>query len=430
MEELVPRLAERELCDLVGAFRVVVVNGPRQAGKTTLLRSVQRHHGGELRSLDDPIVLQAALDDPTTFAAYGERPLIIDEVQRGGDALVRAVKYAVDRDDRPGQFVLSGSTRFLTVPTLSESLAGRAIFVDLWPFAMAERVRDDGHICDMLFDDPKKTLLAPPSVWDRDAYLDLFCAGGFPEAVRIGSERLRRSWFDGYLRTVTTRDIREFAHVSQAGLLEDLLGLVASRAGGGLVLADLARPVGLAQPTVRSYLSYLETVFLLATVPVWSTNLTSKIAKTPKGYVTDAGIHAHLLKITPEAVGHPGHPALGGLVETFAFTELTRLQGAAEVDFNVRHLRDRDGREIDFILEGADGRVVGVEVKASVSPGADDARNLRWLQQRIGEKFAAGVVLYLGKTSLSLGDNIYALPISALWGHRPLPPEGRRSGPR
>jgi uncharacterized protein len=421
MADLVPRLAESRLTELLDALRVVVVNGPRQAGKTTLLRSLQSGRDGEYRSLDDPIVQQAAVEDPTTFAGYGGRPLIIDEVQRGGDTLIRAVKYVVDQDNSPGQFVLSGSTRFLTVPTLSESLAGRAAFIDLWPFAVAERVGDDGRICDELFEEPAGLLARPPSPWQRDEYLSLLCTGSFPEAVRLTSRRQRLAWFAGYLRTVTTRDVREFATVHQPAVLVDLLALVAARAGGGVVVADLARSVGLSPETVRNYLSYLETVFLLATVPAWSTNLSAKIAKTPKAYVTDGGLAAHLLRVTPEALRNPGHPALGGLVETFAVAELVKLQTAAETDFSIRHLRDRDGREVDLVLEAADGRVIAIEIKASSSPAADDARHLRWLRQRLGSTFVAGVVLYLGRQSLSLGDGIYALPLSALWRHRPPP---------
>ena len=175
---VVSRFALRRLAERVAAFRVVVVNGPRQAGKTTLLNLFREDHGGSFRSLDDATTLSVAREDPTEFVRYGPSPRIIDEIQRGGDDLVLAIKYLVDRDNSRGQFVLSGSTRFLTVPTLSESLAGRAVFVDLWPFAAAERFGTPGDFCELLFAGRQSFAGSAESPWTRADYLRLICAGG------------------------------------------------------------------------------------------------------------------------------------------------------------------------------------------------------------------------------------------------------------
>lgn len=190
---------------------------------------------------------------------------------------------------------------------------------------------------------------------------------------------------------------------------------------GLLVAEDLARGLGVSAPTVRAYLSYLETVFLCATVPAWSTNLTSRITKTPKIFTTDAGLAANLLRVTAESLRRPGNPALGGLVETFAYTELVKAQARTGDAFDLYHYRDRDGREIDFVCEGPDGLIVAIEVKASVSPSTDADRHLRWLRDKVGDRFAAGVVLYLGDRSYSLGERILLLPLSVLWNHAALP---------
>jgi len=420
MPDLVPRQALLALRDRIDAFRVVVVNGPRQAGKTTLLRILERERHGTYVSLDDPEFLTVATTDPAAFVRYGKRPLIIDEVQRGGDPLVLSVKRMVDDSPVSGQFVLSGSTRFLTVPTLSESLAGRAVFVDLWPFSMTERVGVAGCFIDQLFADAG-SLVGRASSWQREDYLTVLCAGGYPEAVRFGRARNRSIWYQGYLDTVISRDIVQFADIQRRHALPRLLELIAARSGSPLVVADLANSLDISAATVRNYLSYLDTVFLVGLVQPWSSNLTHRVARAPKAFVTDSGLAAHLLGIDEHALQRPGHPAMGGLVEAFVYSELLKLASFSELDIKIYHYRDRDGREIDFVLQARDGRIAALEVKSNLSPRGDDARQLRWLATKLGDQFVAGAVLHMGEVNLPFGDKIYAMPISALWGHTQLP---------
>src|SRR5262249_11438570 len=193
------------------------------------------------RSLDDVTTLRVAREDPTEFARYGATPRIIDEIQRGGDALLLAIKYMVDRDNSRGQFVLSGSTRFLTVPTLSEPLAGRAVFVELWPFAAAERFGARGDFCELLFAGRQSFSGAAESGWTRPDYLRLICAGGYPEALSIDNPTLRQGWFDGYLSTVILRDVASFAQIQHRELIPRLLGMRAARAAGPTVVLHPAR---------------------------------------------------------------------------------------------------------------------------------------------------------------------------------------------
>jgi predicted AAA+ superfamily ATPase len=414
--ELVPRLAQGLLDELVSALRIVIVNGPRQSGKTTLLKKYQCAHGGTYRTLDNRQDQEAAVADPAAFAAEGSPPRLIDEVHRGGDWLVRAIKMAVDEDPRPGQFILSGSSRFLTVPTLSESLAGRAAFVDLWPLSMAEQSGGPADFIARLFRDPA-SLRGRESAWTRDDYVRVICAGGYPEVLGLTSPVARRAWFDGYLTTVINRDISDFAEIGKIRAIPRLLGLVAVRTGTPLVVSDLARSAELDRATVRTYLTYLDTVFLTAEIPFWSTNLTSRLSKSPKVFITDSGLAAHLLGVADADLRQVGHPALGALAETFVFTELLKLRTVSEIPFTIYQFREREGREIDFILEGPGGAVAAIEVKSSTSPGTDSAKHLRWLRDKLGDRFVAGVVLHLGTRASSFGDGIYALPVSALWGH-------------
>lgn len=416
MTELVPRMSQGLLNELVSALRVVIVNGPRQSGKTTLLKKYQHTHGGIYRTLDNRQDQEAAIEDPAAFAAEGSPPRLIDEVHRGGDWLVRAIKIAVDENPAPGQFILSGSSRFLTVPTLSESLAGRAAFVELWPLSMAERSGGATDFAARLFRAPE-SLRGQESTWTRDDYVRVICAGGYPEVLGLTSPVARRAWFDGYLTTVINRDISDFAEIGKIRSIPQVLGLVAARSGSPLVVADLARSAELDRGTVRTYLTYLDMVFLTAEVPFWSTNLTSRLAKTPEVFVTDSGLAAHLLGASETDLRQVGHPAFGGLTETFVFTELLKLRTVSEVPFTIHQFREREGREIDFLLEGPGGVVVGIEVKSSTSPSSDSAKHLRWLRDKLGDRFVAGVVLHLGTRASSFGDNIHAIPVSALWGH-------------
>lgn len=400
-------------------LRVVMVNGPRQAGKTTLLRDYLDEHGGSYRTLDRTETLRAARDDPAAFVDYGAEPRGIDEVQLGGDELVRAVKVAVDNDPRAGRFLLSGSSRFLSIPTLSESLAGRMVFVDLWPLSMVERTAAAGTFLDTVFSDPSELLA--DSTWTRRQYLDCVTAGGYPEVLSMGSSLARNAWYEGYLTTVINRDIQDFATITRSDVLSRLLGLVAARAGSTTVLTDLAQGVELARETTRNYLSYLNMVYLTHSLPAWSANHTIRHVKTPKLYPTDSGLAAHLLGVDAATLAEPGHPTLGPLVETFVAGELLKACSDSDRRVGMFHLRTTEQQEIDFVLEGPGGRIVAIEVKASTSPGKDALRGLRWLRARLGDKLHAGILLHLGTESSSRGDGLYTMPLSALWEHRTLP---------
>lgn len=230
-EGYVPRLAAGRLSELAAHLRIVMVSGPRQSGKTTLLTRYVADHGGNYRTLDRADTLRAARDDPAAFVAYGELPRGIDEVELGGDDLVRAIKVAVDAEGRPGQFLLSGSSRFLAVPTLPESLAGRLSFVDLWPLSMSERTAGRRDFLRSVFDDP--ATLVSESTWTRTEYIDAVTAGGYPELLPISSRVARRAWYDSHLSTVINRDIGSFAALSHGAAVTRLLVAGADYRGQG-----------------------------------------------------------------------------------------------------------------------------------------------------------------------------------------------------
>jgi hypothetical protein len=416
LDSLVERHVMARVREYLEVFRVVVVNGPRQSGKTTLLELLHADLGGRFTSLDRPGDYAGARSDPTGFVQQPGRPLFIDEVQRGGDQLVRAVKVAVDADRRRGQFVLSGSSRFLTVPNLSESLAGRVGVVDMWPLSIAERVAHPPDFLTKVFAE-SPDLIATSSVgMTRHEYMQLVCIGGFPEATQFRSARARSHWYSSYITTVTQRDVQDLASVRKAELLPRLLQMLAALTAQELKVTDLARGLELDGQTLRTYLALFETTYLVHRLPAWSGNLVSRVKHRPKIHVTDSGLAAHLLDQSADALARPENPAAGRLLETFVVNELLKIRDSGDQEAAIYHFRDRDQREVDVIVEARDGRVVGAEVKASSSVDERDFRHLSYLRDRLGSRFAAGIVLYTGPNPITFGDRMMALPISLLWG--------------
>lgn len=398
--------------DTVAARRVTVVTGPRQSGKTTLVRTQLAN--GTLRSLDDQGTLDAALADPVGFLALGGRPLAVDEVQRAGEPLVRAIKLNVDRDPSPGQFILTGSSNFLTVPTISESLAGRAGFVEVWPFTQGEISGIPDRFVDQVLTGPEAFATYQPSGVSRRDLLKRICVGGYPEVQRLPT-RDRSGWFRDYVMTTIQRDVVQVSGIRKVPELTQLLRLFAARTGCELVMQSVVDDAPLERQAVYDHRAWLETIYLITTLPAWSRNLTRRVKRRPKIFLTDPGLAAWLLGKTQAALEDPTDPATGQLVETFVFAELRRQLTWAEADATMFHWQDRAGAEVDIILEATDGRVVGIEVKSGQTPKPEWFRWLAQMRDTIGDKFKVGVALYAGDQVLPFGDRLLAVPISALW---------------
>jgi predicted AAA+ superfamily ATPase len=365
--------------------------------------------------LDDQATLQAALADPVSMARAGHPPRAFDEVQRAGDPLVRAIKAVVDDDPAPGQFILNGSADFLTVPTISESLAGRAAFLELWPFTQGEIDGARDGFVDAAFDEPESLRSRPPSRLAPGDYLSRVVTGGYPEVVGL-SESSRRTWFANYLRTVIQRDITELTGARRADQLPKLLRLLAARTANELVLTQVHRDAGFgSRDTTDAYIGFLGMTYLIQLLPAWSRSLTTKVKRHPKVYLCDTGLASHLLGKRAEALARPTDPARGPLLETFAVNEIRRQLTWSAVDASAHHFRDRDGAEVDMVLEASDGRVVALEVKASATVERTDFRWLELLQSRTGDDFVHGFVLYCGERPLAFGEGLSALPLAYLW---------------
>lgn len=407
---LIPRHAESMVTEALEDTRVVLVNGARQAGKSTLTRLAARHRpDAVIRLLDDPTTLRAAKDDPTEFVDH-EGLMVIDEIQLAPE-LLRPIKLAVDLDPRPGRFLLTGSSRVLALRTLPDALPGRMEIIELWPFSQGETTGAADRFVDAAFRHGPE--INHSSTLRRRDYLDRIVVGGFPEAVRR-TPRRRTAFFDSYLSTLIERDVLELANIERRGDLLKLLALLAGRAGGLLVPATLAAQSGIPRTTLVRYLELLSSVFLVKTIPAWSSGQTQRAVGTPKLAFVDTGIACHLIGQDAVRLAEPGGAA-GSMIENFVLMELARQLTWSEERGRLYHYRTKDQVEVDVVIETPDGRVVGVEVKAGATVRTEDLAGLRNLASHLGDRFIAGYVLYTGQQTLPFGEKLRAVPLDAVW---------------
>jgi predicted AAA+ superfamily ATPase len=410
--DLYSRKAERIAQEALADTRVVVVNGARQVGKSTLAKLlVERAPGARELYLDDPAVLSAAVSDPSAFVRH-DGLLMIDEVQRAPELLL-PIKREVDRDARPGRFLLTGSARLLGLRDLPDALPGRTETIELWPLSQGEIDSAPDGFVDALFQRDGLVTVSPSGLTKRD-YVGRALRGGYPEAVRRDPGRRRSRFFDAYVTDLVSRDVRQISDIERPAEMRRLLSVVAARMGTLAVAQSIAADVNLPRMTLSRYLDLLELIFVIRRIPAWSSNLTTRAISTPKLIVTDSGLGGRLIGLSEERAKDPTAP-VGPLLENFAIGEVARQLTWAEEPVQLFHYRDRDQVEVDMVLEHASGTVIGIEVKAAETVRRDDFRGLRHLASRLGERFRAGIVLYAGEQQLSFGDRLNALPMSALW---------------
>lgn len=410
MIEFVRRALALQLEEALADTPVVVVNGARQVGKSTLVKNLGYPGSVDVANLDEKANLDAARLDPRAFVQRPVDTLVIDETQLAPE-LFRAVKAEVDRDRRPGRFVLTGSSRLLAAPGMADALVGRVELFDLWPFSQGEVESTVDTFIDRAFDEPLS--LVRNGVLDRQGLIERVVTGGFPDAVRRPAAR-RRAWFDSYVTTITQSMLGDLAQVESAAEIPRLLRLCAARTAGELNVASIASELGLPARTVDGYLTLLATAFVVQQLPAWSTNLSSKVVRRPKLVLVDSGLAAHMVGLSASRVDRAGGQ-LGPLLETFVVNEVRKQLGWSEAKPSLWHFRDRSGTEVDIVLEHPDGRIVGIEVKATSTPTAADLKGLRFLSDRLGDRFAYGVLLTAAPEATPFGPQLAALPVSALW---------------
>lgn len=408
----VPRHAETRVEEALADTRIVAVEGPRQAGKSTLCTKIASARGMRTVSLDDPNARRGALDDPAGFAAMLGESAFIDELQRAPE-LVLALKSTVDRDARPGRFLVSGSASLLLAPRIADSLAGRVERVPLRPFTQAEIARRAvPSWLDELWDGE-----APPNVESesegRATHAERIAAGGFPSVI-ARSERRRNAWFEDYLAALVTRDIPDLVAVRRPDLLPVLLVHLAAGSGSLISMRPLARALAADEKTVRAYVRLLELLHLIVSVPAWTPGFAARAVRAPRLFVEDSGLLTHLLDADATRISSDDGLS-GRAYESFAAMELARLLPHTTTAPKLRHWRGPHGEEVDIVLEDRAGRIIGIEIKSGATVRRSDLRGMTKLRELAGERFLAGLIVCTARQTTPLGPNTWALPLEALW---------------
>ena len=406
---LYPRWIEPRIDEALLDTPVVLLAGPRQAGKTTLVRQFAKR---ELRylTLDDELTLLSAREDPVGMIRNLDRA-VVDEIQRVPELLL-AIKKSVDEDRRPGRFLLTGSANLMALPTVADSLAGRMETLMLLPLSQSEIENRPANWIDHVF--AGEILTANPPVLGGNL-VERVLRGGYPEAVARPTEKRRNAWARQYMDAIIQRDVRDVAEIDKLDQLSRFLRALAQTAGQMCNYSELGGQVGLDGKTVSRYISVFEQMYLLKRMDVWARNRLKRVVKTPKLQFIDSGLLGMLTNISHKDV-QLDKTGYGHILESFVFGELLKHTTTSDDDYRLLYYRDADKFEVDVVIENSAGQLVGVEVKASATVKERDLRGLKKLASLSGDQFTAGVLLYDGDETMPLGSNLWAAPLSTLWG--------------
>jgi uncharacterized protein len=405
---LFQRYVQRRIEEALEDTRVVLVSGPRQSGKTTLVKEISAREM-EFFTLDDATTLDAARSDPVGFLRGIDRA-VIDEVQRAPELLL-AIKTEVDRDKRPGRFLLTGSANLLTIPKVADSLAGRMEIVPLLPLAQSEILGSRSSFIDNLLSGNR------PKVGTCILGADLVEAvlrGGYPEALARVRWPRRQNWYVNYIDAIVQRDIRDIANIEQLAAMPRLLRMIAEHAGQLVNYSSIGSAAGMNHVTTQKYQRIFESLYIVETVQPWYTNKLKRLTKSPKLHFLDAGLLAAMRGVTPDQVLRE-RTVFGPILETFIYSEIRKIANWSEQQSSLFHFRDRDGTEVDIVIDTPAGAIAGIEIKAAASVSSEDFKGLRKLRDAVGRRFLQGLVLYDGDHVIPVGEDLYAAPISCLW---------------
>ncbi|HEY1702314.1 MAG TPA: ATP-binding protein [Trebonia sp.] len=420
MREVLTGLADRRLVDVAEARfaeePVLVLNGPRTVGKSTLLDQLAGRLGRPVIDCDDPATRSAVRADPGRFVESAE-PVLIDEYQHVPE-LLDAIKAQLNRNLRPGRYVLAGSTRYAAIPAAAQALTGRVDIIPVLPLTQGEIDGIRETFVARLLDGGGVEASSGTVTATRDEYARRATSGGMPVALRRPPGRSRSRWFANYVDLVMDKDVMDISRVRQREMLPRLLGQLAARSGQVLNIASVAGAIGLERSTAENYVKLLEAVFLISRLPSWGTTLGSRIVKHPKVHVLDSGVMAWLLNLTAEKIALADPSTLtdyGHLLETFAVGEILKQVSWSDAPIAAGYFRTEAGDEVDLVLERDDGQVIAFEIKAGTRVGSEDLRGLRLLKDRLGSRLQEAITLYTGQYAYRLEDWAWVLPLSQLW---------------
>lgn len=387
----------------------MMVNGPRQCGKTTLVREFTSMNRTYV-TLDDDTVLESVRNDPSGFVR-GLDMAIVDEVQRAPE-LLRAIKKSIDADRRPGRFLLTGSANVLALPQVSESLAGRMEIITLFPLGRSEIL---GKPPTFLENALAGKIAKPIEIIIGDDLVSAVLIGGYPEMLRRKDQKRRRAWARSYVKAIVERDIRDIADLDKLAQMPRLLQVLAHHSSQLTNFSQLGGQIGLDDKTTRKYVAILEQLFLVQGVEPWFRNQLKRLVKTPKLHFIDSGLLAVTVGATEERIAKD-RSILGPLLETYLFSEVMKQASWLDETCTLHYYRDKDQDEVDIVVESENGAIVGLEIKATATVNAGDFRGLRKLSEASRRNFKLGLVLYDSENTVPFGDNMFAAPISCVWG--------------
>lgn len=389
---------------------IVLLNGARQVGKSTLAHQVEPEHNFTYLTFDDEVIYAAAKNDPAGFIAQLTKPVIIDEVQRVPEIFL-PLKIDVDNNRTPGRYLLTGSANPLLIPRLGDSLAGRMEIIELMPLSQGEIYHHQETFIDNLFLD--QPLVQPKKHIARDELYARIIRGGYPSVQQTDTEDAD-AWMRSYINLLLQRDIKDLAQIEKITELPNLLNILAHRTSNLLNVAEVARDCKMVTQTVHRYMSLLETIFLITVHQPWHTNLSLRSIKSPKLYMIDTGLLCYLTGLTIERSKQ--EPVLmGKILENFIVSELKKAGTWSTTKPMFYHFRTTDGKEVDIILENRAGQIIAIEIKGSDTVGVNDFKGIKYLQEKVPDRFIKGIVLYTGSQMVPFGNNLFAIPIPYLW---------------
>lgn len=408
---LYPRNLKTPLLEAAKDTPVVLVNGARQTGKSTLMTALfPESSTPPYITLDNVVNLSAALSDPQGFIENLPEKVILDEIQRAPE-LMLPIKYSVDRNRKPGRFFLTGSANVLALPRVADTLVGRIEIHTLWPLSQGEILGVEESFVDSLFDNSE--LKAGRAIKLLDL-AELLSRGGYPDVLHRDSFLRRKPWFESYISTIIERDVRDIRQIEQLVVMPKLLQLLASRTANLLNYSDLARSLEVKLTTLKVYMALLQLLFIVVPIQPWHGNISKRLMKSAKLHLVDTGLLCHLLEYDAAALANDGQ-MLGSVFENFVVMELIKQISWSKSQPKLFHFRTDRMEEVDIVLEGPGRRIIGIECKCSMTVNADSFKGLRALKSATGKKFHRGVVLYLGDQIVGFGSDLQAIPVSSLW---------------